>query len=109
MTRALEGEMVFAETTFVIMRKSNEETASFMFGPEVPVDYMDGKPMKYRLNSDGQFLLYSAGEDGQDDNASLALRPGKSSERNPWDRKDFVWPAPATQQELDDYHRKGNK
>jgi len=75
----------------------------------VPMDYMDGKPMKYRLNSDGQFLLYSAGEDGQDDNGSLALRPDKSSERNPWDRKDFVWPAPATQQELDDYHRKGNK
>ena len=75
----------------------------------VPMDYMDGKPMKYRLNSDGQFLLYSAGEDGQDDNGSLALRPGKSSERNPWDRKDFVWPAPATQQELDDYHRKGNQ
>src|SRR5436309_1921720 len=34
MTRALEGEIVFAETTFVIMRKSNEETASFMFGLE---------------------------------------------------------------------------
>jgi len=34
MTRALEGEIVFAETTFVIMRKSNDETASFMFGLE---------------------------------------------------------------------------
>src|SRR6266404_1905539 len=34
MTRALEGEIVFAETSFVLMRKSNEETASILFGPE---------------------------------------------------------------------------
>ena len=28
---------------------------------------MDGKPLKYKLKSDGTFILYSVGEDGLDD------------------------------------------
>ena len=75
----------------------------------VPVDYMEGKPLRYRLNPDGQFVLYSVGEDGQDDVGSTAMRPDKSSKRNLWDRKDFVWPAPATTEELEEYHKQGNK
>ncbi|HNQ72044.1 MAG TPA: hypothetical protein PKN95_00375 [Verrucomicrobiota bacterium] len=35
------------------------------FLPAVPVDYMDGNPIKYRLNGDGSFTLYSVGEDGR--------------------------------------------
>ena len=75
----------------------------------VPVDYMDGKPMRYRLDPDGQFGLYSVGEDEQDDAGSAALRPDKSSPRNLWDRKDFVWPAAATPDEVEEYHKHGNK
>ena len=75
----------------------------------VPVDYMDGKPMRYRLNPDGQFVLYSVGEDEQDDGGSTAMRPDKSSQRNLWDRKDFVWPAPAAPDEVEEYHKQGNK
>lgn len=34
---------------------------------EPPVDYMTGRPLHYALNPDGSFALYSAGEDGRDD------------------------------------------
>jgi hypothetical protein len=62
--------------------------------PAVPIDFMDGKPLKYRLNADGSYTLYSVGEDGKDDGGDAILPPGEMS-RNPWKRKDFVWPAPA--------------
>src|SRR6266404_3052706 len=75
----------------------------------VPVDYMDGNPIRYRLNPDGQFVLYSVGEDEQDDAGSTALRAGKSSQRNLWDRKDFVWPGPATTEEMNEYRKGWNK
>ncbi len=34
---------------------------------ETPVDYMTGRPLLFALNPDGSFALYSAGEDGRDD------------------------------------------
>ena len=71
----------------------------------VPVDYMDGKSMKYKLHPDGRFVLYSVGEDRQDEAGSTALAPGKSNQRSLWDRKDFVWPATATAEELGEYHK----
>jgi hypothetical protein len=37
--------------------------------PAVPVDRVDGKPLRYVVH-DGQPLLYSVGEDGQDDGGS---------------------------------------
>ncbi len=46
--------------------------------PEVPVDWMSGQPLRYRLNSDGTYTLYSVGKDGRDDNGDPA--------------KDEVWP-----------------
>ena len=75
------------------------------FVPAVPVDYMDGKSIKYKLNPDGHFLLYSVGEDGQDDGGSTDLKPGKTNSRSIWDRKDFVWPAHATPEELESYYK----
>jgi hypothetical protein len=75
------------------------------FVSSVPVDYMDGGPLKYRLNSDGSFTLYSVGDDGKDDGGDAELSPGKSSTRNLWDRKDFVWPAPASPEEVAAYRR----
>ena len=71
----------------------------------VPVDYMDGKPMKYRLNPDGGFTLYSVGEDGKDDGGDPSPLPGKSNTRNLWDRKDFIWPAPALPEEVEAYRK----
>lgn len=67
----------------------------------VPLDYFDGKPMKYFLNVDESFTLYSVGEDGEDDHGDSSPKPssGKST-RSIWDRKDAIWPAPATVEEV---------
>jgi hypothetical protein len=75
------------------------------FLASVPIDYMDGQPMKYRLNDDGGFTLYSVGEDGKDDGGDATLLPEKSNTRNLWDRNDFIWPAPALPEEVE-AHRK---
>jgi hypothetical protein len=61
----------------------------------VPVDYMDGKPVRYRLKVDGNYLLYSVGADGKDDGGDSRLSAGKTNARVYWDRRDFVWPTPA--------------
>src|SRR5262249_26113649 len=37
------------------------------FLAEVPRDWMDGQPLRYRLKDDSQFVLYSIGENGVDD------------------------------------------
>ena len=80
-----------------------------VFVESVPVDYMDGKPMKYRMNSDGLFTLYSVGDDEKDDGGDPALQPGRSNLRNLWDRKDFVWPAAASTEEIEVYRNESAK
>lgn len=60
----------------------------------VPLDYMDGKPLRYRLNPDGTFVLYSVGFDGQDhggDDTIVKARYGSSGMPR-WDARDAVWP-----------------
>jgi len=71
----------------------------------VLVDYMDGQPIKYRLNADGSFTLYSVGEDGKDDGGDMTLLQGTKS-RDLWKRRDYVWPAPATPEEIEEYRKK---
>lgn len=66
---------------------------------------MDGEPLKYRLNPDGSFTLYSVGEDGQDDGGDVSLLPDKTSSRILWNRKDFVWPAPAHPEEVETFRK----
>ncbi len=75
------------------------------FLSEVPIDYMDGKPVRYRPTKDGGFLLYSVGSDGVDDGGNAGLPEEPKRGRNIWQRKDRVWPAPATAEELE-YFRK---
>jgi hypothetical protein len=62
--------------------------------PGVPRDYMDGRPLRYRLGPDGSFTLYSVGEDGVDSGGSPAPRPtqGSSLWDYPWTGPDWVWP-----------------
>ena len=69
----------------------------------IPVDYMDGKPIRFRPLPTGGFVLYSVGEDGKDDSGDATLRPGKTNSRMIWDHNDVVWPAPATAKELQAY------
>lgn len=74
----------------------------------VPVDYMDGKPIKYLLKGDGSFVVYSVGEDGKDDGGDPTL-PEASSSRDLWKRRDYVWPAPATLEEVETYRNEAAK
>jgi hypothetical protein len=75
----------------------------------VPIDYMDGQPVKYHLKPGGGFVLYSVGEDGVDDHGDKSMSPGKESIRALWNRKDFVWPDEATREEVEAYRRSAGK
>ncbi len=71
---------------------------------KVPLDFMDGKQLRYRLRDEGTFLLYSVGEDGKDDGGDGSPPQGSTMANKPWYRmRDAVWPVPATAQELKNY------
>jgi len=52
--------------------------------PAVPLDPMDGQPLRYRLNADGTFTLYGVGPNHTDDNGVF--------ESNQRQDLDWVWP-----------------
>jgi hypothetical protein len=58
------------------------------FITQIPNDVMDGKPMRYRVESDGTYLLYSIGWNGTDDGGAV---PSKGKSR---DQGDWVWRQP---------------
>lgn len=66
----------------------------------VPLDPMDGQSLRYKLNSDGTFLLYSIGLNGKDEGGDTS-----GSNRQFWwtSGNDWVWPTPASEQEVKDY------
>ena len=72
------------------------------FLPETPRDAMDGQPLRYRLKPDGSFLLYSVGEDGEDNGGDAApTKPGSVlATKQWWKARDAVWPMPATVEEV---------
>jgi len=67
----------------------------------VPVDFMDGQPLRYRLTNDGHFVLYSVGLDCVDDGGKLPLSgapiiPTDDDENYIAPTNvDIVWPRPA--------------
>jgi hypothetical protein len=72
----------------------------------VPMDLIDGQPLRYRLNADGSFVLYSVGENGKDDGGNPALEPNVKSTSYQWQNAnalDWVWPQPATEAEIQQY------
>jgi hypothetical protein len=64
------------------------------FLAQAPHDFMDGQPLRYRVNGDGSFALYSVGEDGQDDggDSSAAVSDKERQNESPWAGRDWVWP-----------------
>jgi hypothetical protein len=75
----------------------------------VPIDCMDGEPLRYRPNADGTFLLYSVGENGVDDGGDPSLEKGVTSSNFYWQNPhalDWVWPQPATEEEIHAYYKK---
>jgi len=87
------------------------------FLPAVPLDPMDGRPFRYRRNGDGSFLLYSIGFDGVDDGGDPTNNPSSSQTfffLRPlfWPlpgARDWVWPTPATPEEVRDFYDRGLK
>lgn len=78
------------------------------FLSEVPRDTMDGQPLRYRLNADGTFLLYSIGDDGKDEGGNPNPPDGSTSVQ--WQRgRDWVWPQPATAEEIQKFYEKPPK
>ena len=65
------------------------------FLPEVPIDWMDGKPLRYRPGADSKtFLLYSVGTDGRDDGGDpTPPATDKGKRKDLWTGRDAVWPA----------------
>ena len=72
------------------------------FLPSVPLDFMNGQPLRYRLNADGTFRLYSVGEDGRDDEGDPRPAEAGGSFRTIFAGRDWVWPVPATPEEIED-------
>ncbi len=64
------------------------------FASEVPVDWMDGKPLRYRRGEGSEFLLWSVGLDLWDDIAS-----GGPAE------DDLIWRLPALREEFEAWER----
>lgn len=75
------------------------------FLPSVPTDYMDGQPVKYRVEPDGTAPLYSVGDDCKDDGGDTSLQPGKTGSHNWWFRKDVVWPQPSLPDEIEKFRQ----
>lgn len=68
---------------------------------EVPVDWMDGKPLRYHPNRDGTYTLYSIGEDFVDNGGDPApTTSGSTPSYYMWNTRDAVWPWPATEAEI---------
>jgi hypothetical protein len=77
------------------------------FVPKVPLDPIDGQPMRYRLSADGTVLLYSVGENGLDDGGNPGLKKGALLPSYDWlnrEALDWVWPQPATEAEIRNYY-----
>ena len=61
----------------------------------VPLDPVDGQPLRYRPLSDGNFLLYSVGENGVDDGRNPAPSSPADLKYYNWlgrQNLDWVWP-----------------
>ena len=72
------------------------------FLKSIPVGFMDGQPLRYRLTDDGHFLLYSVGLDCVDHGGKIQTREQAIRTRREdlpvgmRPEADIVWPMPAS-------------
>ena len=72
-----------------------------------PMDFVDGKPLRYRRTDDGHFILWSIGMDGVDNDGRLPwialqqLEALATRGLSVLEETDLVWPRPATGDEID--------
>ncbi len=62
------------------------------FLPKMPRDFMDGQPLRYKLQSDGSYRLYSIAEDAEDDQGSSVPNSDTTQPQSVWNGRDWVWP-----------------
>jgi hypothetical protein len=67
----------------------------------LPIDWMDGKPLRYKRTTPKSFRLWSVGQDHKDDGGDPTLKPGRT--RYWTDGIDLVWPARATPAEIETF------
>lgn len=60
------------------------------FMQSVPLDVINGQPLKYQLTAGGQFTLYSVGWNGTDDGGAVFLQSGSETLIDNYDG-DWVW------------------
>ena len=79
---------------------ANLEDLTPEFLASVPIDYMDGKPLRYRRNPDNTWTLYSVGENFKDDGGNPLAKSAVSGREvdSPWRGADWVWPQAKTGQ-----------
>jgi len=85
--------------------KLSDLTPEFL--PSVPLDPVDGQPLRYRRNVGGTFLLYSVGENGKDNGGNPSLEKDDETKSFQWQNPhalDWVWPQPATPEEIQKYY-----
>ena len=71
------------------------------FLEKLPIDLMDGKPLRYQLKPEGAFVLYSVGVDGQDNGGDATPTEPATTKYKNWLRgRDVVWPQAATPEEI---------
>jgi hypothetical protein len=65
----------------------------------VPLDPMDHQPLRYRLEADGRYILYSIGVDGKDDGGNSEFTDLNDPRKNwrPERTHDVVWPRVAAE------------
>ena len=76
------------------------------FLPALPVDWMDGQPLRYRLKADGSFQRCSVGDNFRDDGGDGSVLSDRGSSFGLWQSRDAVWPAPATPEQVEAYREK---
>jgi hypothetical protein len=65
-------------------------------------DFMDGQPLRYRLTDDGHFVLYSVGQDCEDNGGKILNREDRLAGLQEFrstgvaPQADIVWPLPAS-------------
>jgi hypothetical protein len=69
----------------------------------VPRDPVDGQPLRYRREGENSFLLYSVGEDAKDDGGDPLSADPNARSLNWRVGRDWVWPQPATSDEVAAY------
>ena len=62
------------------------------FVAKVPRDFMDGQPLRYKVRSDGSYILYSVADDAEDDQGSSVPSAPSPKPVSTWDGRDWVWP-----------------